>query len=69
MIINEVNITAAFAGVSEYGPPKIGADIDERCPEAPTQQVHCLLLEPRTIVNTGNVSGAHRRATGPGLMG
>jgi hypothetical protein len=69
MIINKVNVAAAFAGVSEYGSPKSGADINEHCPEAPTQRVHCLLLEPRTTVNTGNVSGAHRRGTGPGLMG
>jgi quercetin dioxygenase-like cupin family protein len=27
----------------------------EHCSEALTEEVHCLLLEPRTTVNTGNV--------------
>jgi mannose-6-phosphate isomerase-like protein (cupin superfamily) len=27
----------------------------EHCPEAVTPEVHCLLLEPRTTLNTGNV--------------
>jgi hypothetical protein len=68
MILNKVNIAAAFAGVSEYGSQKIGADLSVHCLEALTQQVHCLLLEPRIAVNTGNLSGAHTCGTGPGLM-
>jgi mannose-6-phosphate isomerase-like protein (cupin superfamily) len=33
----------------------------EHCPEALTEEVHCLLLEPRTTVNTGNVVNERTR--------
>ena len=33
----------------------------EHCPEAITPEVHCLLLEPKTTVNTGNVVNGHTR--------
>jgi mannose-6-phosphate isomerase-like protein (cupin superfamily) len=121
MIVNKVNIAAAFAGVSEYWSPKIGGDINEsqlkfakfsgtfnwhhhdnedelflvvkgtlrmrmkpenggeviinegeyvivpkgivHCPEAVSDEVHCLLLEPRTTINTGNVVNERTRTT------
>ena len=34
----------------------------EHCPEAITPEVHCLLLEPSTTLNTGNVVNARTRA-------
>ncbi len=121
MIVNKVNIAAAFAGVSEYWSPKIGGDINEsqlkfakfsgtftwhhhdnedelflvvkgtlwmrmkpenggdviinegeyvivpkgieHCPEAVSGEVHCLLLEPRTTINTGNVVNERTHTT------
>ena len=33
----------------------------EHCPEAVTSEVQCLLLEPRTTLNTGNVVNEHTR--------
>ncbi|TAM50555.1 MAG: cupin domain-containing protein [Paraburkholderia sp.] len=33
----------------------------EHCPEAVTAEVHCLLLEPKTTVNTGNVVNERTR--------
>ncbi|GAB7536410.1 cupin domain-containing protein [Burkholderia sp. 3C] len=33
----------------------------EHCPEAVTDEVHCLLLEPKTTINTGNVVNARTR--------
>ncbi|MBN3724773.1 cupin domain-containing protein [Burkholderia sp. Ac-20379] len=33
----------------------------EHCPEAVTDEVHCLLLEPKTTVNTGNVVNERTR--------
>ena len=34
----------------------------EHCPEAVTDEVHCLLLEPKTTLNTGNVVNERTRA-------
>lgn len=33
----------------------------EHCPEAITDEVHCLLLEPRTTLNTGNTVNERTR--------
>ncbi|GAB2920188.1 cupin domain-containing protein [Paraburkholderia jirisanensis] len=33
----------------------------EHCPEAVTDEVHCLLLEPTTTLNTGNVVNERTR--------
>jgi mannose-6-phosphate isomerase-like protein (cupin superfamily) len=33
----------------------------EHCPETITDEVHCLLLEPRTTLNTGNVVNERTR--------
>ncbi|WP_175718446.1 cupin domain-containing protein [Burkholderia anthina] len=33
----------------------------EHCPEAITDEVHCLLLEPKTTINTGNVVNERTR--------
>ncbi|VWD65294.1 cupin [Burkholderia lata] len=33
----------------------------EHCPEAITDEVHCLLLEPKTTLNTGNVVNERTR--------
>jgi mannose-6-phosphate isomerase-like protein (cupin superfamily) len=35
----------------------------EHCPEAVSQEVHVLLLEPRTTLNTGNVVNERTRAS------
>lgn len=120
MMLNKVNIGAAFTSISEYWSPKVGGDINdsqikfakfsgtfnwhhhenedelflvvkgtlrmkmhaenggdilinegeylivpkgtEHCPEAVTDEVHCLLLEPKTTLNTGNVVNERTRA-------
>jgi mannose-6-phosphate isomerase-like protein (cupin superfamily) len=33
----------------------------EHCPETVTEEVHCLLLEPKSTLNTGNVINAQTR--------
>lgn len=35
----------------------------EHCPEAISEEVHCLLLEPRSTLNTGNVVNDRTRST------
>jgi mannose-6-phosphate isomerase-like protein (cupin superfamily) len=35
----------------------------EHCPQAVSPEVHCLLLEPRTTLNTGNVMNERTRKT------
>ena len=35
----------------------------EHCPEAVSPEVHCLLLEPRTTLNTGNVVNDRTRTS------
>jgi mannose-6-phosphate isomerase-like protein (cupin superfamily) len=119
MILTKVNLTAAFAGITQYWSPRIGGDINdsqiklaklagsfhwhhheyedelflvikgtlriqlpaeyggdivleegeylivpkgvEHCPEAVTPEVLCLLLEPTTTINTGNVVNERTR--------
>lgn len=34
----------------------------EHCPEAVTPEVHCILLEPRSTLNTGNVVNERTRS-------
>jgi mannose-6-phosphate isomerase-like protein (cupin superfamily) len=121
MLLKKVNLTSAFAGITQYWSPKIGGDINdaqvklakfsgtfnwhhhesedelflviqgtlrmklheehggditieqgeylivpkgiEHCPETVTSEVLCLLLEPTTTLNTGNLVNERTRPT------